>query len=134
MRTAARETLFKYVFSSRFNGWDDALKRRLYKGDALTEDDVEYCDRALGHIAEHEADMDAVLDRMSPTFPGANIFPADKSLLYIAMAEILYMDDIPPEVSISEAANLANKYSSAKSADFVSGVLSGVLKEKDSFT
>ncbi|MCD8205291.1 MAG: transcription antitermination protein NusB [Clostridia bacterium] len=118
-----------YVFSSRFNGWDDDLKRRLYKNQKLTSDDTDYCERVLKNIMEHEADMDAVIDRVSEGFPGANIFPADKSILYIAAAEILYLDDIPPEVSISEAANLANKYSSAKSADFVSGVLSGVLKE-----
>ena len=46
------------------------------------------------------------------------------------MAEIKYFDEIPPVVSASEATGLAKKYSTEKSADFVNGVLSGVINEK----
>ena len=38
------------------------------------------------------------------------------------------MDDIPFAVSLNEAANIASKYSSEKSASFISGILSGVKK------
>ena len=53
----------------------------------------------------------------------------DKSILLIAMAEIKYFEDIPPVVSVSEAAGLARKYSTDTSADFVNGVLSGVINK-----
>ena len=57
------------------------------------------------------------------------INPMDKSILLIAMAEIRYFDDIPPVVSVSEATGLARKYSTETSADFVNGVLSGVINK-----
>ena len=55
----------------------------------------------------------------------------DKSVLLVALAEIIHMADIPYAVSINEAANIASKYSSEKSASFVSGILSEV-KNNDS--
>jgi N utilization substance protein B len=58
------------------------------------------------------------------------INPTDKSILLIAMAEIMYFDEIPPIVSVSEAVGLAKKYSTEKSADFVNGVLAGVVNKE----
>ena len=48
---------------------------------------------------------------------------------YIVEFNIKYFDDIPPVVSVSEAAGLARKYSTETSADFVNGVLSGVINK-----
>ena len=45
------------------------------------------------------------------------------------MAEIKYFDEIPPIVSVSEATGLARKHSTETSADFVNGVLSGVINK-----
>ena len=53
----------------------------------------------------------------------------DKTILLIAMAEILYFDEIPGVVSVSEAAGLARKYSTEASVDFVNGVLAGVINQ-----
>ena len=47
------------------------------------------------------------------------------------MAEIKYFEEIPAVVSVSEAAGLARKYSTEKSADFVNGVLAGVINSKE---
>jgi len=51
--------------------------------------------------------------------------------LLIGLAEILYVDDIPEKVSMNEAANIASKYSSAKSASFITGILSAVAGGKN---
>ena len=51
--------------------------------------------------------------------------------MLVALAEILYMDDIPDKVSLNEAANIASKYSSEKSASFISGVLSAISGGKN---
>ena len=50
------------------------------------------------------------------------------------LAEIRYFDEIPPVVSVSEATGLAKKYSTEKSADFVNGVLSGIINKKEGNT
>ena len=131
MRTIARETLFKIIFASRFTqGVDEGFKRALYKTEKLNESDVEYCNAILGIVAEHGEEFTELLDSHSKLFPESRLFPADRSVLLIALAEIFYFKDVPNAVSVNEAANIASKYSSEKSASFVSGILSEIIREK----
>ncbi len=131
MRTTARETLFKIIFASRFTqGVDEGFKRALYKTEKLNESDVEYCNAILGIVAEHGEEFTDLLDSHSKLFPESRLFPADRSVLLIALAEIFYFKDVPNAVSVNEAANIASKYSSEKSASFVSGILSEIIREK----
>ena len=130
MRTAAREAVFKIVFASRFTGELDAeLEKTLKKTEKLDGDDSEYVKRVLAILSEHENEFLNILDGHSKIFPESRLFPADKSILLVALSEIKYMDDIPAVVSVNEAANIASKYSSAKSASFISGILSEIIKE-----
>ena len=85
----------------------------------------------LSLIAEHLGEFTALLDEHSLSFPEKRIFPADRSIMLVALAEILYIDDIPDKVSLNEAANIASKYSSEKSASFISGVLSAISGGKN---
>lgn len=132
MRTIARETLFKLLYASQFNdGVDGELKISLYKANELNADDISYCDRVLSVIEEHGEEFLQLLDKHSISFPEKRIFPSDKSILMIGFAEILYLDDIPDKVTMNEAANIASKYSSAKSATFITGILSSVSGGKN---
>lgn len=131
MRAKARETLFKILFSSQFvQPVDKSFRLGLYKAGELNEDDVKYCDRLLTLIEEHQDEISSVIDSKSVAFPEVRLFPADRSVLFIAVAEIIYCDDIPDKVSVSEAANIASRYSSGKSASFISGILSSVIADK----
>lgn len=127
MRTTARETAFKIIFASRFNDEDNGLAKSLYKSEKLNDDDIAYCDKVLALVKEHGGEFTEILDKLSKDFPESRIFPADKSILFVALAEIKYMD-IPAPVSINEAANVASKYSSEKSASFISGILAEAVK------
>ena len=127
MRTVARETIFKIIFSSQFcGGIDETFKRSMYRIHKLDGDDIEYCDNVLQIIEQHSAHFSELLDAHSYSFPEKRIFPADRSIMLIALAEILYINDIPYKVSLNEAANIASKYSSEKSASFISGVLASI--------
>lgn len=130
MRTMAREAAFKVVFASRFTGEiEGELEKSLEKSERLDKDDSHYIERVLTVISEHEDELLKIIDEHSKVFPESRLFPADKSVLLIALAEIKYMDDIPNVVSVNEAANISSKYSSAKSASFISGILSEIIKE-----
>lgn len=130
MRTAAREVAFKITFASRFTGtFDHELERALAKAENLTKDDCEYVKRIIDALSLHEGELLQLIDENSRDFPESRLFPADKSALLVALAEIKYFDDIPNVVSINEAANISSKYSSPKSASFISGILSQIIKE-----
>lgn len=130
MRTKAREVVFEVIFASRFTAEiDDNLKTALYKKEKLTKDDIEYADRVISIIAERGDELGKIIDERSVSFPTSQLYPADLSILLVALAEIKYMDDVPAAVSANEAANIASKYSSTKSASFIGGILADVIKE-----
>ena len=52
----------------------------------------------------------------------------DKVILRLAIVEILYFDEIPAEVSINEAIELAKKYSTAGSGKFINGLLDAIYR------
>lgn len=130
MRTKAREAAFQVLFASSFTGeLDNSLKNALCKNEKLDDKDIEYVDGVLNIVGGHKSEFEEIIDKYSISFPSARVYPADKSILFVALAEIKYMDDIPSAVSANEAANIASKYSSEKSASYVSGILSEVIKQ-----
>jgi len=52
----------------------------------------------------------------------------DRFIMWIAIAEMTYLVDIPPPVSINEAIELARKFSSHKSPAFVNGLLDKIAR------
>ncbi|MBD3225995.1 MAG: transcription antitermination factor NusB [Caldithrix sp.] len=53
----------------------------------------------------------------------------DRVLLRMALVEFLYMEDIPPEVTINEIIEISKMYSTDKSSRFVNGMLDAILKK-----
>ena len=131
MRTNAREAAFKILFSAQFNDEFEDTMRSVISLEKLDENDINYCNRVLKAVIEHKTELTTIIDEHSRLFPESRLFPADRSILLIAIAEILYFGDIPSAVSVNEAANIASKYSSQKSATFVSGIISEIIREHD---
>ena len=130
MRNAAREAALNIIFARQFNTDNiDALKKKIYKQFALEEDDLLFSADLVATVEEHYEELLSGIENACHHYRADRINPMDKTILLIAMAEINYFDDIPPVVSVSEAAGLARKYSTDTSADFVNGVLSGVINK-----
>lgn len=131
MRNAAREAALNIIFAQHFNDEGvDTLKKRVFKQFALKkEEDVRFAEDLIKTVEEHRAELISGIEEACYHYLENRINPMDKSILLIAMAEIKYFDEIPPVVSVSEAAGLARKYSTETSADFVNGVLAGVINK-----
>lgn len=131
MRNAAREAALNIIFAQQFNtDCMDSLKKKIYKQFALEKDeDLLFATDLVATVEEHRAELIAGIEDACHHYLENRINPMDKSILLIAMAEIRYFDDIPLVVSVSEATGLARKYSTETSADFVNGVLSGVINK-----
>ena len=131
MRNAAREAALNIIFAKQFNSdCMDVLKKKIYKQFALdNDDDLLFATDLVATVEEHYQELIKGIEDACHHYRADRINPTDKSILLIAMAEIKYFEDIPPVVSVSEAAGLARKYSSETSADFVNGVLSGVINK-----
>ena len=53
----------------------------------------------------------------------------DKVILRMSIAEIIFFGDIPPEVSINEAIELAKKFSTDQSSKFINGMLDAIYRQ-----
>ena len=129
MRSSAREAAFKIIFSGLFQeAVQSAFKSRIYKGEKLNEEDTAFADALVTLVEEHRAELsDAITERIE-RFAEHRIYKADMAIMLLGLAEMRYLDDVPPLVSVTEAAALARKYSTENSANFVSGVLGGFIE------
>ena len=132
MRNAAREAALNIIFAQQFNSdCMDSLQKKIFKQFGLldNEADLMFALDLIAKVNEHRAELIKGIEEACHHYRENRINPTDKSILLIAMAEIKYFNDIPPVVSVSEAAGLARKYSTETSADFVNGVLAGVINK-----
>ena len=89
----------------------------------LVEGVVAHRDRLDEIISENAKDW--TLDRMPAV---------DRNLLRIGAFEILYVEDVPDVVAVSEAVNLASELSTDESPSFVNGLLSRIVELKPSLS
>ncbi len=130
MRNTAREAALNIIFAQHFNEATNEFKKRIYAKFQLDNDeDLLFAADLVATVEEHRAELLEAIEAACHHYRENRINPTDKSILLIAMAEIKYFDDIPPVVSVSEATGLARKYSTETSADFVNGVLAGVINK-----
>ena len=78
-------------------------------------DCVEELDHRIAEASEHWR-----IERMSRV---------DRNILRLAAFEILHDPEIPPEVSINEAVEIARRYGDNKSPAFINGILDNIRKE-----
>ena len=132
MRSHAREAAFKIIFAGLFGTeTDQKFRSVVYKKDKLNEEDSAFAERLYCLTDSHRDELLALLSERVERFAQYRIYTADKAIMLVALAEIMYADDVPPVVSVSEAAALARKYSTENSAGFVNGVLAGVINHDD---
>lgn len=130
-RKEARECAYTLVFEyvSTKDGNTPTLDNIL-KTPTLTVKDSEYIKAVYNGV---QANYDSILEIISRNTANRKlekIFKSELAALMLAIYEMKYMDDIPLNVSISEAVELIKKYASTKeSYSFVNGVLAGVYKE-----
>jgi N utilization substance protein B len=131
MRNAAREAALNVIFAQQFNtDCLDVLKKKIFKQFKIEkDDDLLFATDLIATVEEHREELIAGIEEACHHYKENRMNPMDKSILLIAMAEIKFFKEIPSVVSASEAAGLARKYSTEKSADFVNGVLAGVINK-----
>jgi transcription antitermination protein NusB len=92
--------------------------------------------RALAHAAVDRADeLDEVIDRHAHGWSVQRIQPLERSIMRVALIEMLHPDaapadePIPPEGAIDEAVQTAKTFCGPDAPGFVNGVLAAVLRD-----
>jgi len=88
-----------------------------------------YADVLVRMVAGHRQAIDAQVAGHLSNWRLERLSAIDRNLLRLGTAEMLYVDDVPPRVTIREMIRLAEKYGTRESPRFVNGVLDAVMRE-----
>ncbi|MBW1768937.1 MAG: transcription antitermination factor NusB [Deltaproteobacteria bacterium] len=77
-------------------------------------------------VCENKEYMDKSISRSSKNWRLERMSRLDRNILRLGVFEIIFMEDIPPKVSIDEAVELAKKYGAEDSGAFINGILDDI--------
>ena len=131
-RKTSREAAFKVIFEIPFHVNETPADLINYcSGNEdyklTSESDIAYFTDVTSKCFECLGEID---DKISSSLKGwtiDRISKIDLSILRLAFCEIHYIDDIPFQVSINEAVELAKKFSDDQSPTFINGVLASLV-------
>ena len=127
-RSKARKRALDVLFAADLRGESpvEALDAAIADGEAPTNDYTETLVR--GVVAEQQR-IDALLTEHAQGWTLDRMPGVDRNVLRLGVYELLYVDDVPDAVAVSEAVALARDLSTDESPSFVNGVLGAVLRQ-----
>ena len=130
-RTKARKRALDLLYASELRGESAtvALDRAIDEGEGPTNS---YTADLVRGVVEHLARIDEVLSSYSEGWTLDRMPAVDRNVLRLGVFELLYVDDVPDPVAVSEAMALVRDLSTDESPQFVNGILGAVLRNKSS--
>ena len=139
-RSVARQAAMQLLYEQMSGGEaDDESLDLVYEQlsmaqgveNAPSKDDRRYIDDVLQGVTAHQTELDQIIEEHSSgTWALDRIPHVDLSILRLSAYELQYRKDVPDNVAISEAMELADKYSEPKSSRYINGVLGAIGRDK----
>jgi N utilization substance protein B len=128
-RSEERETVLKLLYACTFNDdpWQEQLTRLGRQSKKLYA--TEFVSDLISIYYMHLEEMDAEISEKLKNWDFKRIAVLDKIILRMAIAEFLFFSEIPPEVTMNEAIELAKKYSTEDSGKFINGLLDSIFHD-----
>ena len=128
-RREARELLFTLVFEYSYKTQEDytnvyavALQEREFEDDSYVKESFE---GIIHNLAEIDEKISAKINGWSLS----RLTKPTLAICRVAVYEMFYREDIPYNVSINEALEIAKKYDDEKAPKFINGVLNAIALE-----
>ena len=137
-RANARELAVHLIYSQGFTGEEPEqvvstrLEKEYYKNLSQENDvyserpsraQLGYIDGVVTGVANRAEDLNAQIQKYSIGWDVTRISRLARTILQLAIYEILYVEDVPTGVAVSEAVRLAKKYDGDDTGAFVNGIL-----------
>ena len=106
-----------------------ALDRAIADGEGPTN---EYTATLVRGVVEHQARIDELLSTYAEGWTIERMPAVDRNVLRLGVFELLYVDDVPDTVAVTEAMALVRDLSTDESPTFVNGVLGNIQRHKSS--
>jgi N utilization substance protein B len=131
-RTKARKRALDILYAADVRQIPIAESLAAEAGRAASEPDRQnswlYARDIVDGVVDHFSEIDETIETYSQGWTIARMPTIDRALLRIAIWEILYNDEVPSSVAISEAVEAAKSLSTEESSGFINGVLGKVAE------
>jgi len=132
-RSKARKRALDVLFEAEQRSMSalDTLAARLAAADPPVGG---YAVELVEGVARHRERIDELLSTYAVGWTLDRMPPVDRNILRLGVFELLWRDDVPDAVVLSEAVELARNLSTEESPKFVNGLLARVLELKPQLT
>ena len=108
---------------------EEALRQRATAAH-MSVNNIEFAGRLARTCIEHDDEIRELIAATAHNWRPERIARLDGLILRLALAELLFVEGVPPRVTIHEAVELAKDYGGGKSHAFVNGVLDAVARQR----
>ena len=130
-RKRSREIAMELLFSMEIskNSYEETIECFVedYEMDLKTID-LEYIKEVMKSVVDHKEEIDEIIKNSLINWTIDRVSKVNLIIVRLAIAEMIYIDDVPEVVAINEAIELTKKYSDDKSVSFVNGALDKAFK------
>ena len=127
VRRQAREAAIQALFMCDFvSDWDVSASEFCLDHFAVSPAVRPYAGQLCQGALENIAKIDAKLTVASEHWSLNRMARVDRSILRMATYELMYLEEVPINVSINEAIEIAKRFGSDESPQFINGVLDRV--------
>ena len=145
-RANARELAVHLIYGREFTGEDPQqviatrLDKDYYKNlsaenqvytERPTSVQMAYLDKVVDGVANRIDELNGIIQQYSIGWDVSRISRLARSIMQLAIFEILYVDDVPTGVAISEAVRIAKLYDGNDTGSFVNGILGSFARGQD---
>ena len=128
-RRKARELALQMLYEYDVSGTEpQEMFQRSDDLQAAPEGIRDFTRRLVSGTLTHRKDLDEIISRQADHWRLARMPVVDRNILRLALFELLHEPETPRPVVIDEALEIAKRFSTPKSSQFINGILDGVLK------
>lgn len=130
-RREGREVVLQALYANEIGKgkWEDIIKSVIKPKLSNDSDIFKFAERLFLKIVNNQDEIDEIIQEHLNNWRLGRLNAIDRLLLRIAIAEFLYYEQIPTKVSINEAIEIAKKYSTKKSGNFINGILDSAREQ-----
>ncbi|MFQ6676656.1 MAG: transcription antitermination factor NusB [Fidelibacterota bacterium] len=134
-RRLGRELVLQALYAQEFTADSlDTILENLKRSYTITPETEEYVKRLFTETVKHRDWTREEITRRLKNWDYDRVALIDRLILQMMMVEMVYLEDIPPKVSITEGVEIAKKYSTEESSAFINGVLDSLYHSLDTLT
>jgi len=124
VRRQAREIALQALYMIDFNDhWNEYLPGSFFNYFEAESSSKNFAEILIQGVLDNRSKLDSVITRASENWSIQRMARVDRSLLRVSCFELCCLPDVPKNVSINEAVEIAKRFGSEDSPMFINGVL-----------